>query len=203
MPRSAPPSAAGLPARASCARISRSRAAGATASSSACCPASFADALEQRVGEPGGPLGGGQHEVRRAAQERLDLREVVENLGELGRILPVAVAAAGPKPLDKNLARRGEQNPQGERQLGLLLRAAGEEGRPAGLAGEELGDPVRPPAPASVRPRFAEAVVVSVIRRVAATAQLGDQRRPCRRLTSRSAAPTPAEIMLAPMSLGD
>src|SRR4051794_19255312 len=147
MPRSAPPSAAGLPARASCARISRSRAAGATASSSACCPASFADALEQRVGEPGGPLGGGQHEVRRAAQERLDLREVVENLGELGRILPVAVAAAGPKPLDKNLARRGGQKPQGERQLGPLLPAARGERRAPRAPGGGLREPGRPPAP--------------------------------------------------------
>jgi hypothetical protein len=140
----------------------------AAARRSALCGAS--QPAEQRVREAVRRLGGLEDEIGRAAEQRLDLHEVGEDLRRLRRALAVAVSGPGPETFDEKVGGRGQQHAVVERQRRLLLRAAREEELAVARLAEQRGDPVRAPAPAAVGARLAEAVLVGVERAAAPAA---------------------------------
>ena len=134
------------------------------------------NAAEHGVGELRGRGRARQDEVGRAAQQRLDLGAVAEDLRELGVRAPVGVVGAGAQALDQHRFGRRQQDAVVERQVGLLLRAAGEAQQPFGVPREQVGDRGAAPAPAARAAGLAEAVIVGVVggaRRAAAAPRPG------------------------------
>ena len=78
--------------------------------------------------------------------------------------------------MDEDRRGRREEHPVVEGERALLFGAAGEEQQAIGCPGQQLGDLLGAPAPAPVRARLAEAILVSVVGHVAAAPQLVHER---------------------------
>jgi hypothetical protein len=121
--------------------------------------------------------GAWQDEVCRPTQQRLDLGPIAEDLSELRAGLPVRVVGARGQPADEQCLGSREQHAEIEREIGLLLGAAGEEHQAFAVVGQQVRDDIAAPPPPAVSTRLAEPIVVGVVSREATPLELLDERR--------------------------